>query len=96
LLQLGTAIEPALRQAERSRPPLEVRRRLETILKATQEKRLAVEELRCLRAIRVLEQIGTPEARRLLEDISCGARGFVRTEASRAALRRLGKRGATG
>ncbi|HEY7154504.1 MAG TPA: WD40 repeat domain-containing protein [Gemmataceae bacterium] len=94
LLRFGAAIEPAVRQARNDRPSLEVRRRLEATLKEMAEKRLTAEKLRGVRALRVLEQIGTPEARRVLEVLSRGAGGFVRTEEARAALARLDKRGA--
>ena len=47
------------------------------------------ERLRIQRAVMVLEQIGTPEARQLLEKLSKGAEGALLTEEARAALKRL-------
>jgi WD40 repeat protein len=47
------------------------------------------ETLRRLRAIAVLEKIGTPEARRMLERIATGLEGARETRDAKAALRRL-------
>ena len=47
------------------------------------------ERLRALRAVMVLEQIGTPEARQLLEKLSKGAEGALLTEDAKAAVRRM-------
>jgi hypothetical protein len=48
--------------------------------------------LRGLRAIRLLGWLGTPEARRLLEDLAAGAPGAERTRAAVAALACLQRR----
>ena len=61
------------------KPSLEARRRIESILAGP--KSPLAEDLRRLRAIAVLERIGTPEARRLLEKLGSAA--------AQAALRRL-------
>ena len=45
--------------------------------------------VRALRAAEVLEHIGTPEARQVLEALAKGAPGHRLTEAAAAALRRL-------
>ena len=47
------------------------------------------ETLRRLRAIAVLEKLGTPEARRVLERLASGFEGARETRDARAALRRL-------
>jgi hypothetical protein len=47
------------------------------------------ERARELRAVRILEQIGTPEARHVLEKLAKGAAGVNLTVASKAALDRL-------
>jgi WD40 repeat protein len=64
LIELGAAAEPALRQFLQGDPALEVRRRAERIL----EKR-APDELQQMRAIDALEQIGSPEARAILQKL---------------------------
>jgi hypothetical protein len=46
-------------------------------------------ELQALRAVEVLERVGSAEAEELLTKLSAGAAEAPRTEAARAALRRL-------
>jgi len=64
---LGRFAEPALREALQGNPQLEPRRRIEQLLK-----RLAspANRLRAARVTQVLEQIGTPEARKVLEALA--------------------------
>jgi hypothetical protein len=50
---------------------------------------VAGERLQALRAVEVLERVGTPEARRLLETLAGGAPGARLTWEARAALGRL-------
>jgi WD40 repeat protein len=88
LAALGERIEPALRQALEEAPSAEVRKRLEALLTAPK----AVpppETLRSLRAVWVLERVGTPEARRLLEVLARGAPAARLTVEAKAALARL-------
>jgi len=72
LERLGDSAEPSLRKALDGRPPLEVRRRLEELLaKMTGVKAaLTPGQLRWQRAIRVLELIGSPEAKEVLETLA--------------------------
>jgi RNA polymerase sigma factor (sigma-70 family) len=73
LKELGLQAEPALRAALKARPSLEQRRRIEELIAALPVvSHLSPEELRQLRALIVLECIGTPEARRLLEEAAKG------------------------
>ena len=53
--------------------------------------RLLAEELQVWRAVEVLERLGTPEARRVLEILAGGAAEALPTTAARAALDRLGR-----
>src|SRR5262249_55870105 len=64
--KLGKAAGPALRAALAAGPPLEAKRRLEKLLKPFSDEGITPEEWRDVRAVRVLEQAGTPEAHRLL------------------------------
>jgi hypothetical protein len=50
------------------------------------------ETLRRLRAISVLEKIGTPEARRVLEQLASGLEGARETHDAKATIRRLERR----
>jgi WD40 repeat protein len=91
LENLGNAAVPALREALEKNPSLEMRRRVEQILSRTQSSVLAPETLHRLRALHVLEQIGSPDARRLLAELAGGAAYAVETQDAKAALRRLSR-----
>ena len=79
-------VEPMLRRALEGKPLLEMRRRLEAILAGP--KRPSAEDLRRLRAIAVLERIGTPEARQVLAKLAGGAEA-PETREAKSALERL-------
>jgi WD domain, G-beta repeat len=89
LTRLGKFAEPALRRALRARPSLEVRRRIEGLLNKLSGPHLAPEYLRAVRAVEVLEMIGTPQARKVLERLATGAAEAELTGQAKAALRRL-------
>jgi WD40 repeat protein len=90
----GRWIEGVLRDAAKSPPSDEVRRRLQVLLKALEGKgaiTLDQERLRARRIIESLEQTGTPPARELLASIAReGAEADLRDTAA-AALERLKK-----
>jgi RNA polymerase sigma factor (sigma-70 family) len=86
---LGDAAVPALREALANRPSLELRRRLERLLDRPPNVPLLPEELQRVRALYLLEQIGSVDARRLLEELAAGAAYATQTQEARAALRRL-------
>jgi hypothetical protein len=91
LTEMGQQIEPALRRVLESKPPLEVRNRVETIL-AAQRGVPPAALLRTLRAIQALERSGTPEARQVLRKLAEGAAGARETREAKASLQRLAKR----
>jgi WD40 repeat protein len=93
LARLGYAAEGALRAALAGRPSPEVRQRVGRLLKQLGRRR--GERLRVLRGVEVLECLGTPAARRVLEQLAGGAAGALETQVARAALRRLEGRGVT-
>jgi hypothetical protein len=72
-------------------PPLEVRRRVSALLKDIEHQK-AVEPIQQLRALEVLEHIGTAEARGLLEDLAKGVPEARLTRETKASLARLAKR----
>ena len=78
--------EPLLRRALDEKPSQEARRRLQAIL--AEPNRPTAEDVRRLRAIAVLERIGTPEARQVLANLAGGAEARETHEA-KAALERL-------
>jgi hypothetical protein len=90
----GEPAEAALRQALGARPSPEVRRRIERILETHKRERLhpPPEQQRLTRAVEVLEQIGNPAARRLLEALSQGAPEASFTLDAQGALHRLSQR----
>jgi WD40 repeat protein len=95
LAKLGEAVEPSLRQALKGDPSLEVRRRIERLLadiEPAHPEGASPRLLRWLRAVEVLEWIGSPDARELLRKwAEVPPRGEVGREA-RAALQRLAAR----
>jgi dipeptidyl aminopeptidase/acylaminoacyl peptidase len=89
LQRLGKSVAPALRETLQGTKSLEVRRRLEGILTTLEESQLSGDELRLVRAVQTLEQIGSRDARVVLEDLARGTRGPLLQEEARAALKRL-------
>ena len=87
----GDLGESALGIALGQRPSLEVARRASTILEDI-ERGQAAGQLKRIRALEVLEHLGTPEARRLLEDLAKGVPEARLTQEAKASLRRLTKR----
>jgi WD40 repeat protein len=90
----GAAAESALRRALEKGPPLETRKRIEALLGELQRQKPTAEELRQLRAVQVLERVGTPAARRVLESLAGGWPAARQTREARAALARLAHKAA--
>jgi hypothetical protein len=90
LESLGEVAGPVLQGALRGQPSLEVRRRVERLLELLHEQLPTEERLRALRALQVLEHIGTPEARQVLESLAKGAPAARLTREAVASLKRLG------
>jgi len=90
LEKLGELAVPALKAALEGGPALEIRMRIDRLLeKATTGQAPPPEELRALRAIEVLEHIGTPEAKQALEGIAKGAAGAQLTRQAKTTLDRM-------
>jgi len=89
LEKLGAGIQPAVRQALEGRPTPEVRRRLEGLLQTPAAVSRSPELLRHLRAIAVLEQIASKDARQLLSTLGGGVAHAPETIAAKSALERL-------
>jgi WD40 repeat protein len=92
---LGDLAEAALRQALAARPGAEARRRIEKLL-AGLDWNGSAERQRALRAVGVLEQVGTPEATRVLEKLAARAPEDRLVREAKVALDRLGKRAPVG
>jgi WD40 repeat protein len=92
LEDLGDLAVPALRAALAKRPALEATRRMERLLARCEPGVVPTgDRLRVVRALLVLEQIGTPEAREQLRALSEGAPAARLTREARAALDRLAR-----
>jgi HEAT repeat protein len=89
LEKLGKAAEVALRQALAVQPELEVRRRVEALLKKLERGSPHEESLREVRALQVLGHIGTREAQQLLKAFAMGPSESPLTQEAKAALDRL-------
>jgi hypothetical protein len=88
LAGLGDLAEPALRQALADKPTLETRRQIQALLDNLRAPVTRPKLLQSLRAVAVLEDIATGEARRLLEELSKGAPASRLTREARASLER--------
>jgi WD40 repeat protein len=88
LLQIGEQAVPALDKALAANPSRETRKRLEFLRDQLTGRLLQGERLRAYRAVEVLEIIGTPQAREVLQALAAGAPGSLVTTSARAALRR--------
>ncbi|HEV3443263.1 MAG TPA: WD40 repeat domain-containing protein, partial [Gemmataceae bacterium] len=79
---LGELAEPALRQTLANKPSLEVVRRIEPLLARLEQAILPSRWLRVLRALEVLEQIGSGQSRQALEALKNeAASAWIRQEA---------------
>jgi RNA polymerase sigma factor (sigma-70 family) len=91
LESLGEATGPALRAALRDQRSLEVRQRLEQLVDRFEPQKSPA-RFRELRAVEVLEQAGTSQARQVLKSLAGGVPEARLTREARASLERLGKR----
>jgi hypothetical protein len=89
LAQMGELVRSAMELKLAAKPTLEMRKRLEALLAKLDGPVTRPEMLRGLRAVEVLERIGTKEAVAILETIAAGAPDAQVTQDARAALQRL-------
>lgn len=94
LAKLGDSIAPALSKVLTEKPSLEMRRRIEALLEVIDAQQISPEGLgiRTIRALQVLETIGTTQARHILEGLARGAAEATLTHQAKATLRRLHQR----
>jgi hypothetical protein len=92
LEKLGAPAEAALRKVLQGDPSLEVRRRAERLLEKLEARVTSPEVLRTLRALEILEHVGTAEARQVLEKLARGAPEAALTRDAKRALDRLARR----
>jgi WD40 repeat protein len=89
LRKAGPAARMALHKALEAKPSLEQKLRLEALLADLNRTRPSPQMLRPTRALELLERIGTPEARRLLDSLAQGSPEAPLTQQARAARDRL-------
>jgi dipeptidyl aminopeptidase/acylaminoacyl peptidase len=90
LEDLGRAAESAVRQALAGKTSAEAKVRLERLLsKLGDGSTLTPEQNRDLRAVRAIEGIGTPEARKVLDALVRESPGWWVTQEAKAALERM-------
>jgi WD40 repeat protein len=89
LARLGIKAEPTLRAALSNKPSLETRQRVERLLRELEEQPPPPEVLRGVRSVQVLEQIGSPAARDVLQLLATGDPDAWLTREAKASLNRL-------
>jgi hypothetical protein len=89
LEQLGELAGPAMHRALAGEPSPEARRRLRRLVQKLGGPITSPEMLRLLRAVEVLEKVGTAEARKVLQALADGAPQATLTREAKAALLRL-------
>jgi hypothetical protein len=95
LSKLDLLAERALRKALTGQPSLELRRRVQKLLEQLAGAPSGA-QLQALRAIEMLERIGTADARHVLEQLAKGAPGARLTREARASLSRPGRSSPSG
>jgi hypothetical protein len=84
--------EPALRKRLKEDAPLDLKQSIEKLLAQITGPTAVPEQVRALRCVEVLEEIGTPEARQQLNMMADGAPESRITQAARGAVKRLARR----
>jgi HEAT repeat protein len=88
LRRLGNQVTPSLKKALKTAPSPEVERRLQNLLKNNEDGLAHGDGLRGIRAVEVLEWLGTPPARALLQKLAADPTpGPLRAEARAAVAR---------
>ena len=90
LANLGRPAERALRENLKGKPSAELTRRIQELLDKLDRPEDDPIQLRLLRAIEVLERLGTPKAKRLLRKLVEAAPDADTAREAQAALQRLG------
>jgi WD40 repeat protein len=88
LEEVGDRAAAALETFLAAKPSAEARGRAEKLLMKTRSQVATSESAQALRALEVLEWIGTPKARELVENLAKGAEGALVTEEAKRSLKR--------
>jgi WD40 repeat protein len=92
LAELAELAAPALKQLLAREPSAETQQRARQLLSKLEGAASSPAQLAAMRALEVLEQLASPEARQLLEALAAGAQGHRLTEEARTSLQRLAGR----
>jgi WD40 repeat protein len=95
LLALGKSAEEPLKKALAAKPSAEAKRAIEDLLDKLKDKGQGPppDLVRALRAVEVLENLGTPAAKKVLEELAKGGADAPPTAAAKEALGRLERTG---
>ncbi len=88
LAEIGDLVAPALREALAAPRSLEAKRRIEMLIGNPQAPAPIAGEVRCIRAVQILENIATAEAVSLLQALAKGTDAARLTREAREALER--------
>jgi WD40 repeat protein len=91
LTKLGPEASPILRRILADKPSAEVRRRVEPVWQKL-ARNPSAEQLLAVRAVALLEMVGTQASRRLLEELASGAPEARLTQEAKTALRRVAEK----
>jgi hypothetical protein len=94
LASLGRLVEKALKSALKNDPSEEVKHRIEDLLERLEDGVENPEQLRLERAVEILERVGTPQARQLLETMAKERGQGEMVHEAKASLARLARRAA--
>jgi WD40 repeat protein len=92
LRQLGDRAEPVLLEAQKGKLSPESRKRVAELLEGLRASASSPERLRSLRALEVLEHLGTSHAKVVLKTLATGAPAARLTREAEASLERLARR----
>jgi WD40 repeat protein len=92
LATIGLFAEAALTKKLQTNPSLEASRRIKRLLTDMQTTRPPADQLRAIRAVEVLERIGSREAREFLLELAGGSEGASLTNHAKEALDRTNRR----
>jgi WD40 repeat protein len=89
LEKLGELAVPALEKVLETKPSLNVRQRVDELLGKVTTFQVPADVLHAIRAVEVLERIGTPEAKQVVESLAKGAPGARLTQNAQRTSDRL-------
>jgi WD40 repeat protein len=96
LEKLGELAEPALKRLLASKPKAELALRVHEILKKADVQAPEASIIQSARAMEVLENLDTPQAREILDRLAAGAEGALMTRQAKTALEYIAKRKSCG